>query len=175
MNHLLAVFKLQTMVFTSIPMLARIAKHTNQFFGLPQIGPDRFWRKRATKMMTAHFYGRSRNCYSLAKRYNLKALQQAKANRKLKKEDARDLWDCRVEGVGNTLNYNTWYMRESLARTGVVLDRHMLSNLAITEPRTFRALTAIAAVKTSQGLDEGGLGLHNMGLGPDGVEVVGEL
>jgi len=35
----------------------------------------------------------------LPRRYNLKALQKAKANRKLKKEDARDLWDCRVEEV----------------------------------------------------------------------------
>ena len=42
-----------------------------------------------------------------------------------------------VEGMGNTLNYNTWHTRESLARTGVVLDRHMLSNLAVTELRTF--------------------------------------
>ena len=61
-----------------------------------------------------------------------------------------DLLDCRLEGVGvgNTLNYNTWHMRESLSRTGILLDRHMLANLAITEPRTFMA---IAAIKTGLG------------------------
>jgi len=162
------------MVFTSPSMLARIAKHTNEFFGRGQVGPDRFWGRRKEFMMSAHFYGRARNCYRLAKRYNLKNLERAKAQRKVLKQDTTDLWDCRVEGVGNTLNYNTWHMRESLSRTGILLDRHMLSNLAITEPRTFRSVIAIAATKTSQGLDEGGLGLHNMGPGPD-IDVIGKL
>jgi len=162
------------MVFTTPTMLVRLAKHTNQFFGNPQVGPDRFWKRRGFRMMTAHFYGRSRNCSRLAMRYNLKDLERSFRQRLVIKEDARDLWDCRVEGVGNTLNYNTWHMRESLARTGIALDRHMLANLAISEPRTFRAVTAISATKTSQGLEEGGLGLHNMGSGP-GIDIVGKL
>ena len=162
------------MVFTTSTMMVRIAKHSNQFFGTPAVAPDRFWGRRKLKMLTAHFYGRSRNCYKIAFRYNIKALERSFNNRQVIKRDAQDLWDCRVEGVGNTLNYNTWHMRESLARTGVVLDRHMLSKLAITEPRTFRAVTAISATKTSQGLEEGGLGLHSMGPGP-GIDIVGKL
>ena len=162
------------MVFTTPTMLARIAKHTNEFFGKAQVGPDRFWSRRKEFMMSAHLYGRPRNCFRLAKRVNLKNLERTRAQRKALKQDTRDLWECRVEGVGNTLNYNTWHIRESLARTGIAIDRHILSNLAITEPRTFRAVTAIAATKTSQGLDEGGLGLHSMGPGPD-IDVVGKL
>ena len=104
------------MVFTTGSMMARIAKHTNEFFGRPQVGPDRYWKRRKQFLMTAHFYGRSRNCYGLAWRYNIKALQIATRMRIEKKRDVRDLWDCRVEGVANTLNYNTWHMREALAR-----------------------------------------------------------
>ena len=126
------------MVFITSTMMARMAKHANSFFGNPQVGPDRFWGRRKMKMLTAHFYGRARNCYKISFRYNIKALERSFNNRQVIKQDAKDLWDCRVEGVGNTLNYNTWHMRESLARTGVALDRHMLSKLAITEPRPTR-------------------------------------
>ena len=69
-------------------------------------------------------------------------------------------------------------MREALSRTGIQLDRHSISTLALTgsfpqikclndtqdyplflEPRTFRALTAVAALKTQQSLEEVGLAL----------------
>ena len=40
--------------------MARIAKHTNEFFGKPQVGPDRYWSRRRTFLMTSHFYGRGR-------------------------------------------------------------------------------------------------------------------
>ena len=61
-------------------------------------------------------------------------------------------------------------MREALSRTGIQLDRHSISTLALTgsfplikrlndnypflEPRTFRALTAVAALKTQQSPEE---------------------
>ena len=64
-----------------------------------------------------------------------------------------------------------------MSRTGIQLDRHSISTLALTgsfplikcandaqnypflEPRTFRALTAVAALKTQQSPEEVGLGL----------------
>ena len=68
----------------------------------------------------------------------------------------------------------SWLMRESLARAGVGLDRHALSTLCLTEPRTFRAVVAVAAHKTCQPVEEGGLGIHSMGPGPD-IDIVGKL
>ena len=66
-------------------------------------------------------------------------------------------------------------MREALSRTGIQLYRHSISTLALTgsfplikrlndnypflEPRTFRALTAVAALKTQQSLEEVGLAM----------------
>ena len=125
-------------MWTSNVMMARIAKHTNQFFGRAQVGPDRYWNRRRTFLMTSHLYGRSRNCYALAVRYNIGALELAVKLRDVKKKDAVDLWEDRLDGVANTLNYNSWHMREALARCGVYLDRHMLANLTLTEPRTMR-------------------------------------
>jgi hypothetical protein len=66
-------------------------------------------------------------------------------------------------------------MRDALTRTGIALDRHALSSLALTEPRTFRSLVAVAALKSQQGEEEGGLGRGvRDGEGPD-ITVVGEL
>ena len=162
------------MVFLSSTFFARSFKHTNQFFGKAQVGPDRFWSRRRTFLMTSHFYGRSRNCYKLAHRYNIAALAQAGKLRHQKKLDAKDLWECRIEGVSNTLNYDSWYMREALARCGVYLDRHMISNLTLTEPRTMRAVVSLAAAKTSQSPAEGGLGVRGAGAGPD-IKIIGDI
>ena len=56
-------------------------------------------------------------------------------------------------------------MREALARCGVQLDRKVLADLALTEPRTFRAVTAVAAHITMQPEAEGGLGGPRCGPG----------
>ena len=73
----------------------------------------------------------------------------------------------------NELNYDAWHLRDALSRTGIALDRHAISTLALTEPRSFRSLVAVAAAKTSQGAEEGGLG-RGGGAGP-GVPVIGHI
>ena len=54
--------------------------------------------------MTSHLYGRPRNCYALAVRYNIGALELAVKLRRLKKKDAGELWEDRLDGVANTLS-----------------------------------------------------------------------
>jgi len=167
--------ELAEMVFLTSALCARVAKHTNEFFGRAQHGPDRFWKRRKLYMMTSHLYGRARNCFYVATRYNIRQLQHTRKMREARKLDTRDLWDARVEGQAKELNYNTWNMREALSRTGIQLDRHSISALALTEPRTFRALTAVAALKTQQSPEEGGLGRGIAdGTGPN-IPVVGKL
>ena len=84
------------MVFLTSSLCARIAKHTNEFFGKAQVfnflhkfflhypvfqqhGPDRFWKRRRLFMMTSHLYGRARNCYYVATRYNIRQLQHTRS------------------------------------------------------------------------------------------------
>ena len=59
-------------------------------------------------------------------------------------------------------------------RTGVYLDRHVISSLSLTEPRTMRSLVSLAASKTSQATGDGGLGVVGAGPGPD-IKIVGKL
>ena len=139
-------------------MLARVSKHTCSYFGRESISYDRFWQRRAVFQQTAHFFGRHRNCYKLAYRYNVRALTYTSQGRKYRKKDTVGLWDTRIEGACREFDYDAFFMREALTRVGVYLDRKVLADMALTEPRTFRAITAIAAHKTSQSLEDGGIG-----------------
>ena len=66
-----------------------IKKHTNEFTGFVKESPDRKWGRRKVKMMTAHFYGRGRNCYRLAIRQMNKGLEHHTKNRVLSRQDFR--------------------------------------------------------------------------------------
>ena len=43
-----------------------IKNHTNEITGVIPQKLDKAWGRRKVKMMTAHLYGRQRNCYRLA-------------------------------------------------------------------------------------------------------------
>ena len=75
------------MFFTRV--LNVIKKHTNEFTGFVKESPDRKWGRRKVKMMTAHYYGRGRNCYRLAIRQMNKGLEHHTKNRALSRQDFR--------------------------------------------------------------------------------------
>lgn len=105
--------------------------------------------------ITKGFRGRIRNVYSVAARAAERAKQYSYIGRKLKKRDFRKLWIQRINfGVReHGLSYSQ-FMR-GLAESDVQLDRKVLSELAIHEPRSFKALSNF--VKTR--MDEAGQGL----------------
>ena len=58
-------------------------------------------------------------------------------------------------------------MAEALARSHIHLNRKVLANLAIWEPRSFRSIAGIAAFKENQSASEGGLQATHPGPGID--------
>ncbi|KAK3709921.1 hypothetical protein QZH41_020030 [Actinostola sp. cb2023] len=98
------------------------------------------------------FRGRSKNCYSLAVRRVHKALQYQYASRRLKKREMRSLWQTRINIASreHDINYST-FMHE-IARCNIQLNRKMLSELAIHEPKSFKSLTDIAKRRLEDGL-----------------------
>jgi large subunit ribosomal protein L20 len=86
------------------------------------------------------FYGRRKNTIRAAKAAVDKAGQYAFIGRKLKKRTFRALWIQRINAAVRP--YGLTYSRfiDGLAKSGVVVDRKVLSDLAIHEPAAFQAI-----------------------------------
>jgi large subunit ribosomal protein L20 len=90
------------------------------------------------------FYGRRKNCWTLTIRAVHRALQHAYIGRRLKKRDARTAWIQRINAATRQFGMRYSEFVRYLPAAGVDLNRKVLSDLAMTEPSTFRALVACA-------------------------------
>ena len=95
--------------------------------------------KKVFKATKGH-YGRRRNTIRIAKQSMEKAMQYAYRDRKNKKRTFRALWIQRINAAVRPfgLNYSTFI--DGLAKAGVMVDRKVLSELAISEPAAFQAI-----------------------------------
>nr|CAG4650602.1 EOG090X0H9C [Sida crystallina] len=134
--------------------------------------PDAFWRRRRLFKLTAHYYGRKRNCYSIAIRYALRALVFSTKSRKLKKKDIKELWIQRIQAGAAEHDSSYETLVSGMAKCNIALNHKTLANLAIWEPRTFQSLTQIASAKLRQ---EPSKGLNDLKPPPAGVITRGML
>ena len=95
------------------------------------------------------FFGTKSRHKQQAKVAMMRAKRYAWRDRRARKRDFRALWitritaACRMRGTRYSLFIN------GLQRAGVLLNRKMLSLIAIEDPKTFDALVAIAQKNTS--------------------------
>lgn len=69
------------------------------------------------------------------------ALTYAYRDRRVKKREARSLWQVRISAAVQPLQLSYSKFIHALKKAGVGLDRKVLSELAATEPSDFAALT----------------------------------
>ncbi|MBS7803072.1 50S ribosomal protein L20 [Rhizobiales bacterium TNE-4] len=86
------------------------------------------------------FYGRRKNTIRTAKAAVDKAMQYATRDRKNKKRTIRALWIQRLNAA--VREHGIVYSRfiDGLNRAGIVVDRKVLSDLAISQPAAFKDL-----------------------------------
>ena len=86
------------------------------------------------------YYGRRKNTIRVAKQAVEKANQYAYRDRKRRKRTFRALWIQRLNAAVRPfgLNYNQFI--NELAKAGLLVDRKVLSDLAIHEPAAFAAI-----------------------------------
>jgi large subunit ribosomal protein L20 len=95
--------------------------------------------KKVYKATKGH-YGRRRNTIRIAKQSMEKAQQYAYRHRKTKKRTFRALWIQRINAAVRPFGLNYSRFIDGLAKAGVVVDRKVLSELAIAEPAAFQAI-----------------------------------
>ena len=95
--------------------------------------------KKVYKATKGH-YGRRRNTIRIAKQSMEKAQQYAYRHRKTKKRAFRALWIQRINAAVRPFGLNYSRFIDGLAKAGLVVDRKVLSELAIAEPAAFQAI-----------------------------------
>jgi large subunit ribosomal protein L20 len=110
----------------------------------------RSFGERKLWMFVKGFVGRANRCRVLAYRGATKALLNAYIGRKLKKRDMRRLWISRINAGTKEYGMNYSQFMHGLQTDNIGLNRKTLSELALTEPVSFKAL--VDRVKQMKGI-----------------------
>ena len=86
------------------------------------------------------YYGRRKNTIRVAKQAVEKAGQYAFRDRKRRKRNFRALWIQRLNAAVRPFGLNYSRFIEGLSKAGLIVDRKVLSDLAITQPAAFQAI-----------------------------------
>lgn len=90
------------------------------------------------------YWGRKKNVFSRANEQVMKAGQYAFRDRRAKKRDFRRLWIARISAAckENDVKYSVFM--HGLTEKGIQVNRKMLSEMAIHDPKAFKAIVAQA-------------------------------
>ena len=93
--------------------------------------------KKVLKATKGHYGARSR-LYKTAKQSNIKSLQYAFRDRKVKKRNFRSLWISRISSAvkENDISYSNFI--NNLKNNNIHLNRKILSDIAINDNKTFK-------------------------------------
>ena len=99
--------------------------------------------KKVLSATKGHYGARSR-LYKTAKQSNIKALQYAFRDRKNRKREFRALWIARINAGSRTLGVSYSVLIKGLTKSNILLNRKILSDLAINDTSTFEKIVKTA-------------------------------
>lgn len=110
-------------------------------------GNKKLLRRKKILKLARGFFGAKRKNYRTAKEAVEKALQYSYRDRRNKKRDFRKLWNIRINAA--VREYGLSYSRfiNGLKKADIIINRKILSNLAASEPDTFKQI--VEKVKAS--------------------------
>ena len=99
--------------------------------------------KKILSSTKGHYGARSR-LYKTAKQSNIKSLQYAFRDRKNKKRNFRSLWISRINAGSRDLGVSYSKLMNGLSTKKILIDRKVLSELAISDSETFKKIVNLA-------------------------------
>ncbi|PKK39337.1 LSU ribosomal protein L20p [Clostridiaceae bacterium JG1575] len=95
--------------------------------------------RKVLKLAKGYYQGKSK-LFRTANETVIRALRNAYVGRKLKKRDFRKLWIARINAAArmNGMTYST--LMNGLKKSGIEINRKMLSEIAIHDPQGFTNL-----------------------------------
>ena len=99
--------------------------------------------KKTLKATKGHYGARSR-LFKTAKQSNIKSLQYAFRDRKNRKRAFRSLWIARINAGARELGVSYSNLISGLTKKEILIDRKILSDLAINDQATFKKVVETA-------------------------------
>tara|TARA_Y100001980_G_C14341944_1_gene155850 strand:- start:200 stop:547 length:348 start_codon:yes stop_codon:yes gene_type:complete len=99
--------------------------------------------KKVLKSTKGHYGARSR-LYKTAKQSNIKSLQYAFRDRKIKKRSFRSLWITRISAASKNLNISYSSLISNMSKKDIKINRKILSEIAIDDPSTFKKVVEVS-------------------------------
>lgn len=99
-------------------------------------------RKKVLKLAKGNFGSRG-NVWTVAKNTVEKGLQYAYAHRQLKKRTFRSLWIMRINAAVRAQGMTYSQFIGKLNAKGIALNRKVLADLAMNEPKAFEAIVKV--------------------------------
>ena len=105
-------------------------------------------RNKVLKMAKGYRGGKSR-LYRTATEAVDRALCYAYRDRRTKKRDFRRLWITRINAAANLNGISYSKFIHGLKQSEIDLDRKILSNMAIVDPKAFTEVVKVAGIQTA--------------------------
>jgi large subunit ribosomal protein L20 len=102
--------------------------------------------RQATKGMTRG----NRSSIKRGKQAVTKALQHAYRDRRNRKRTFRELWNTRINAAARINGTTYSRLIAALKKANITLDRKVLAELAVNEPKAFEAVVNLASANGSQ-------------------------
>jgi large subunit ribosomal protein L20 len=99
--------------------------------------------RRATKGMTKS----NRSSVKRGKQAVTKSLQYAYRDRRNRKRTFRALWNARINAAARQNNTTYSVLINGMKKAGIALDRKVLSELAVSEPKAFESVVKASVKK----------------------------
>jgi len=99
--------------------------------------------KKVLKLAKGYYGGRSK-LFKTANESVMRALRNAYIGRKLKKRDFRALWIARINAASRLSDLSYSRFMNGMKLAGIDINRKMLSEIAINDPKAFAELVEVA-------------------------------
>ena len=99
--------------------------------------------KKILALTKGHYGARSR-LFKTAKQSNIKSLQYAFRDRKVRKRNFRSLWISRISAVARDEGISYSILINSMSKKNILLNRKMLSEIAINDKEAFKKVVKLA-------------------------------
>jgi len=107
-------------------------------------GPKRKNRRERVLSLARGYYGTKHNCFRIAELQVERSLVFATRDRKQRKRDFRGLWIVRINAAARMHDMSYSKLMAGLKKAGSDVNRKMLAEIAVEDPKGFASLVASA-------------------------------